>query len=77
MLNLRINKGLKNDINEITQKDVNRPIDVVITICGKSLLQQSINLIKSAVLFTNKRVKFTIFAENSNQISISKEVSIM
>lgn len=74
---MRINKGVKNDVNEIIPKDVNRPIDVVITICGKSLLKQSINLIKSAVLFTNKRVKFTIFAENANQISISKEVIIM
>ncbi len=53
------------------------PIHVVITLCGNSMVFQSITLIKTALLFTTKRpLRFTVFTEDYNIKPIIREVII-
>lgn len=53
------------------------PINVVLTTCGEKVQMQSVNLIKTAILFTKYNLKFTIFTENSTKLFVSEQVNFL
>ena len=69
-----LNSNLKLEFN----RDTETPgiINVALSACGDNvtLFNQSTNMLKTAFLFTEKPVRFTIFANELNQEFISKTV---
>lgn len=52
----------------------NSNIHIAVTICGQSVATQSLNLIKTAIIFSKKRIKFIFLADNEIKIRIKTEV---